>query len=365
MTQIKNLQSGDQFAGHEVISNETNQYGRHELVLQGALDTLTKTDFADDEECVDITLPNSMQTIGDNVFENCKQLQNIDMTNMSNAVVENINISKLGLNSNTTITFPNGIVEKLHHYSPVIADDEQMEKLLDGDVQDECPIQLNSNELYYTTTDGNPLTINESLVASHANNKIVLKSTTVPASLFVDQTNLLHVYFANNITAIGDSAFKECGNLNYVVLPNSVTTLGDHSFYGCDRMVMIKLSNAITEIPSYCFGACANLLMCNMPSNLQRIGEYAFYACLNVGMTWVSHKYVTGSSENEEIFRLKRLSLVMPDSLIEIGDYAFSKACVESIDFGNTRTTMPSFGEHWDSYYKDEKYGWVRYRRYP
>ncbi len=79
----------------------------------------------------------------------------------------------------------------------------------------------------------------------------------IPAYFSSGLTELTHVAFGNNVTAIGNSAFSNCsgitGNLN---IPNSVTAIGKAAFYNCAGVTSVTIGNAVTTIGDNAFFNC-------------------------------------------------------------------------------------------------------------
>ena len=78
-----------------------------------------------------------------------------------------------------------------------------------------CP----SNEIWYTTTDGNKL------FPSYSFDAILISNT------YKDGQGVLT--FDDDITLIGDSAFSDCTTLATITIPESVTEIGDYAFSSC------------------------------------------------------------------------------------------------------------------------------------
>ena len=67
------------------------------------------------------------------------------------------------------------------------------------------------------------------------------------------------------VTKIGNGAFMGCKSLKTITIPNSVTTIGESSFYGCKSLVSINLPDSISYIGSEAFKGCLSLKKYNRP----------------------------------------------------------------------------------------------------
>ena len=86
----------------------------------------------------------------------------------------------------------------------------------------------------------------ESIAASAFSNCTGLTSVAIPNSLttigykaFENCTGLTSVTIPNSVTTIGYMAFENCTGLTSVTIPNSVTSIGRGAFSGCTRLTSI------------------------------------------------------------------------------------------------------------------------------
>ena len=64
------------------------------------------------------------------------------------------------------------------------------------------------------------------------------------------------------VTAIANSAFRGCSALTSIVIPDGVTKIGDSAFEECTSLTSIVIPNGVTEIGDCTFWGCKNLTIC-------------------------------------------------------------------------------------------------------
>lgn len=171
---------------------------------------------------------------------------------------------------------------------------------------------------------------------------------------FYECSNLTSVVVPNSVALIGSSAFSQCYNLTSISLSEGITSIGSCAFECCG-FTSVSLPNSITSIAEYAFMYCHNLTSLTIPANVNRIGENIFYYCSNLSNividegnrtydsrgncnaiiktesnsliagchTTIIPNTVTSIGDNALSY-CNFTSMVLPDNLISIGNYAFS-----------------------------------------
>ncbi|MBQ5926954.1 MAG: leucine-rich repeat protein, partial [Clostridia bacterium] len=112
---------------------------------------------------------------------------------------------------------------------------------------------------------------------------------------------------------VGEYAFYKAQLLSNVVLPESVEIINRCAFMEASALNSVVLPSTLTSIEEYTFYSCYNILQIELPETLEYIGTGAFRNCLGLGL----------KIENNAIVNTDEDTFVIPDSVKEIGDYAF------------------------------------------
>jgi hypothetical protein len=134
--------------------------------------------------------------------------------------------------------------------------------------------------------------------------------------------------------SIGEGAFSNCENLTSITLPNSVTSIGDYAFNGCGGLTDITIPASVTSIGDRAFSGCDGLTDITIPASVRSIGEYAF-GCENLTSISVNANNPNYSSQDGILYnktktaiihvpQSKSGSITIPSSVTSIGDAVFA-----------------------------------------
>lgn len=129
------------------------------------------------------------------------------------------------------------------------------------------------------------------------------------------------------IVGVGVSAFKYCTKLESVYLPDTILLLEGSSryegtFYNCTALKSVRLPEGLKALPTSVFYGCTALTASSLtiPDSVLTIGNYAFSGC----------KVLT--------------TLTIPDSVKEIGAYAFENCTMLShINLPENLSQIPNY----------------------
>ena len=169
--------------------------------------------FLNGEEVKDLTIPNSVTSIGNYAFYYYRNLTSVTIPNSVTSIGVEAFYNCEGL---TSLTIPNSVTSI-------------------GEGAFEGCSSLTS------------LTIPNSV-------------TSIGEGAFHGCGGLTSLTIPNSVTSIGAHTFAGCRSLTSVVIPNSVTYIGMFAFDGCSGLTSVTIPNSVTSIDNWAFSYCENLL---------------------------------------------------------------------------------------------------------
>lgn len=176
-----------------------------------------------------------------------------------------------------------------------------------------------------------------------------LTSITIPAgvreigdSAFVNCRNLVSVKLSAGLETIGEYAFSGCSVLKDISIPNTVTSLGVEAFSYCTALPGIVIPDSVTSLGASVFRECTSLASVTLGTGLTVLSGGVFTSCSSLrSITIPSNITEIGSS----FYRCSKLNtVILPDGLQTIGDYAFYECThLENISIPASVTSIGNY----------------------
>ena len=179
-----------------------------------------------------ITIPDSVTSIGNFAFYNCRGLTSITIPDS----VTSIGKSAFSLCSSlTSITIPDSVTS------------------IGESAFDSCRSLIS-------------ITIPDSV-------------TSIEKYAFYGCSSLTSITIPDSVTSIGKYAFYNCSGLTSITIPDSVTSIGNYTFNGCSSLTSITIPDGVNSIGYDVFKNCTNLktisLSCKSTLKKSDFGEQA------------------------------------------------------------------------------------------
>lgn len=199
------------------------------IVLNEGLESIGIQAFARNRNLVSVIFPTSLKVIGPHAFEDCKALQEADLSRTNLKEIGTNAFRETGLRK---VAFPTSL----------------------------------------------------RMIGSQAFLKTDLETITLPANLqkigneaFREVSSLKSITLPNNIQRIGYQAFKDCVQLAEISYTGKALSakgiLEDGTFDGCQALQRIILPQSISELGIGVFLECSNLKEIIIPQSVRKIGN--------------------------------------------------------------------------------------------
>lgn len=311
-----------------------NCHSLKEIKLPSSLTIIEEETFYWCSSLKNITIPESVTTIEEAAFNICESLEKVNILGE--------NLTTIGVNAFnscrklTEINIPNSL-KRLERYAF-----DSCEKLTEINIPDSIEFldlyafrgcnNLKCNEyenMLYIGPERNPYLIllkpkNEMI--SYC--KIHEDTKDIAGGVFIGLEYLKTIIVPENLAALTEYVkFASCPVLDNVVIPKGTTYICSDKFVMCTFLKNISLPEGIKEIGSMAFYSCRNLETITFSDGLEVICNRAFLSCL------------------------KLKSIYLPGSLQEIQEYAFDECTsLTDIYFDGTKEQWKKIqkGENWD-----------------
>ena len=214
-------------------------------------------------------------------------------------------------------------------------------------------------------------------IPQHAANKVVIPRGTAIIGMyaFADCKKMQSVTIPDSVTEIRRGAFMHCEGLRSVTIPGSVKAIGREAFGNCKRLKSVKLGEGLEALGYFAFVNCDRLEKINLPRSLTSFGVNPFLGCDKLKTVTLAKDHPTLKMVKNVLFdksgetllwypsRLtarsytipegtktiapqafhfgKFRTVTIPDTVTEIGDYAFSECGnLRQIDLPDSVTSL-------------------------
>lgn len=273
-----------------VADGAFNQCMLSKITLPASVDSLGEAVFSNSPLLKSVNIPDRVKTLPYGSFVWCESLDNITLGKSLETIDE---MAFVACNALQSITIPNSVKDIA---SRVFSNCASLATVTLGagvqnlgkDVFIACKkleqIDVDSNNSTYSSIDG---------VLFDKSQHTLLKcpegrkgSYSVPASVqtideeaFTRCTFITSVEMGDNVSTIMPSAFDGCKGLTSAKLSNTLTQVSEYAFSGCEALTTVDLGTGVKIIADGAFSGCKALPYVQFPASLEKIGTSAFDFC--------------------------------------------------------------------------------------
>ena len=214
------------------------------IVIEEGVYGVERFAFTDFENVEEISLPESLETIGMSAFAGCDSLKRVDIP----AAVHKINDMAFASCASLTMI---DVMQENENFCDV-----------DGVLMDKSRTTL--------------IQVPAGLAGAYAVPDFV---GTIQKSAFMGCDRLTSVSFPDHLTELPEAVLYGLDNLTTAKLPASLAEIPQAAFYGCAKLASIVIPEGLTAIGFDAFYGCTALTTVVVPASVKSINTQAFSNC--------------------------------------------------------------------------------------
>jgi len=330
-----------------VISNEAfaNCSKLAEVNLPVRLVSISAGAFRSCRAITEIVIPEGVESIGAEAFQWCSSLVRVSLPKTLSSLGYTESGSELYM---YVFRYCNALEEinVASDNASFYSDNGVLYGKTEGVVTDLYPVPVNNSGVDGVVTI--PATVTKVWAEAFKENTGLLKvdfgnvtgNVEFGAEVFYNCKNLTEVVLPDGIELIGKYMFYQCNSLTEITIPNTVKAMEQQAFYYCSQLSKVTFaegndSNGLILTggvygsqygTSYypVFDRCDNLTQIAFPKRLETLGAYALCST-NISQITFSEGGLLTEIGQYALSMSGISSVVIPASVVTIGDYAFSR----------------------------------------
>lgn len=284
--------------------------------------------------CEEIILPESLQTIGDYTFAGMTLLNAITIPNKVTEVGkyafaedENLKYAKL---STSCPWLKEGLFSNCHTLAsitipPVVT---KMDRLMFSACEslETATFEGNSEliEMGYGASDWDHGLFRDCPLITLNLDRWLSYDTGAPErSPFYSIAELKNLNLGENVKVVDKYMFSYCTGLEEVLLPDHMESVGLWGFRGCSALKNVHLSANLSQVSDYGFAECTSLDNVVFPAKMTSVADHSFADCTSLKKLDLGNSLnIIGPAAFKNDTQLE--SIVIPETLYGLGVEAFA-----------------------------------------
>ena len=326
-----------------------------------------------------LTIGNSVETIGDNAFENCKKLREIiipnSVTTIGRYAFQYCRELREIIIPNSVITIDSyafDVCDSLRHIvigrnvasigNWAFSESYQLDSIT---IYAATPPTMGNDEVFFygiSAASTIPVYIPCGTLAAYTgsamwthrlSNFIETKQLTTYPSGTIGNLSWVYNNCDSILTIYGNDTMPDYNpgtapwnsfrnDIVSVIIGDSVKTIGINAFWSCYGLTSVTIGNSVETIGNYAFEYCRTLTSVIIPNSVEMIGDYAFAGCFDLESVIIGNSVKTIRYYAFEYCPLT--SIIIPNSVKKIGSAAFGHCgSLKYAIIGNSVDTIENF----------------------
>ena len=296
-----------------------------------------------------VSIPSSVETIGDYAFTRCGNLAAIEVSpnNQNYCSIDgdlyDKNVTKLityasGKEEVTEYTFPETVTSvgnEAFHSSIYLQtvnigkDISDLGNFAFYDCWNLANVNLDPENAYYLSDENVLYNPNKTELIYYApgniNTEFKVPGTVrvISNGAFCNAAYLENITLPSKLKRIGTAAFSGCSMLGSLQIPEECLHIGDGILAYCGNLASVSLPSGMDSIPRNMFWGCTSITDIDIPDGVTSIGDGAFACCRSLVSIDIPAEVIS-IGNNAFGFCDCLTSVDLPDGIDKIDDYAFS-----------------------------------------
>ena len=291
--------------------------------------------YVNDTEVTNLTIPNSVTSIGDYAFRDCSGLTSVTIPNSVTSISPEAFFGCSGL---TSVEAPVGFFDVPEGSWPYYTKILNQVTVNGGELTENALLFINRSYKTLQTLDVSGVT-NTEFADEAFKGYYNLQQMVLPAGLqkvsymmVAGCKNLQSINIPASVEEIEQSAFEDCrsiqtitfggfsagapGRFNAPATASQLRRIGNWAFYNAHELQNLVIPEGVTEIGEGAFYGCTYLEDMTLPASIQAIGDNCFALCAK--LTKITCNAVTPPTiEAKTFFDVKRqIPVYVPDEAV-------------------------------------------------